>query len=265
MAEYHEYNGLQRRIYAEGETPIDFPKVPFDKAEIVQGKAPLEIHPKYADKHFFVTSDVTEFIPGVTAEMVDWWWGNMEKGYHIWAPGEHYGFAWAVAPCEIGYEGSVELSYEFDPVHPIRITRLGMQHYPFTFCEEHCWLSSFTGDPDDGFLIHMHTEVEGGIHWRTVSVGSEQRMRKMKEQMEAAQKAGLPPRKMPNIAAHMEYESGRLKDFLPQLFNLWKGHPDPWENVHFDLSTAQNEDGTWRHIHDNKPITREEFEKTLQK
>ena len=251
MGEYL-FNGGQRRKYREDESPILFERVPVTPAEIVP-MPPLEIHPKFADKHYIVMSDVNEMIPGVEAKMVDWFWANMEKGYHLWAPGEHYGFDWIIPPCEIGYEGSVEGSYEFDPRHPIKITRVGVQHYPFTECYEHCWMSCF-GDstPDEGFLIHMYQDVPGGIHWRTVSVSSEARMKKM---MEAA-KAGGGPR--PDIAGHMAYESARLNQFLPQLYQLWVGHPDPWENMQFDLTTKRQEDGTWRHKYPNLPPKRED-------
>ena len=58
--------------------------------------------------------------------------------------------------------------------------------------------------------------------------------------------------RMPDTASHMEYESGRLNAFLPQLYDLWKDHPDPWQNIHFDLTTVQNPDGTWAHKYPNR-------------
>ena len=33
-------------------------------------------------------------IPGVTPEMIDWFWDNMEKAYYLWAPDEHVSFVW---------------------------------------------------------------------------------------------------------------------------------------------------------------------------
>lgn len=233
----------QRRIYKEGEKVARYERVPYTKVEVVKDIPPLEIHPQFVDKDYVVMADVTEYIPGVTAEQIDWWWGNMEKGYHIWAPGEHYGFDWIVPPCEIGYEGSVEASYEFDPVHPIVLTRIGMQHYPFTDCFEHCWMSTGKLGPVDNNLIHMYQDVEGGIYWRTVQFTT----RKMAALMAANAD------KMPDVASHMEYESGRLNAFLPALYELWKGHPDPWENIHYDLTTVKNEDGTWAHRCKNLP------------
>lgn len=232
-------NGGQRRIYKEGEPPIKFPRVPFTKVDVVETE-PLQVHPKFADKHYVVVADLTEMIPGVTAEQCDWWWGNMEKGYHIWAPGEHYGFDWLVPPSEVGYEGSVEVSYEFDPNHPIILTRTTIKEYPFTECYEHCWMSAANLGPVATFLVHMYQDVPGGIYWRSVTFVTEENA-KLMAQME-----------MPDLAGHMEYESGRLNAVLPVLYNLWKDHPDPWENIHFNLTVEKQPDGTWAHKYPNK-------------
>lgn len=233
----------QRKIYKEGEKVIRYNRVPYTKAKIVQNIPELKIHPKFLDRQYVVTSDVTENITGVTSEQVDWWWGNMEKGYHIWAPGEHYGFDWVVPPCEVGYEGSVEASYEFDPLNPIIITRLGMQEYPFTDCYKHCWISTAYIGTLRTFLIHMYEDVSGGIYWRSVQFMTEEARKQMVQMGD----------QMPDIASHMEYESGRLNAFLPTLYMLWKDHPDPWQNIHFNLTTKKNEDGTWSHVYKNLP------------
>lgn len=45
--------------------------------------------------------------------------------------------------------------------------------------------------------------------------------------------------KVKDFHLNMVYESGRLKDFLPPLYNLWKDLPDPWENVQYDLTTER--------------------------
>ena len=52
---------------------------------------------------------------------------------------------------------------------------------------------------------------------------------------------------------HALYESARFQAFLPQMYSIWKDHPDPYQNVHFDLRVQKNPDGTWSHICDNLP------------
>ena len=237
------FNAGQGRKYEEGEKPVIFDKLPYEKAPVVEDIPALEVHPQFADKDYVVTSDLTEFISGVTAQMCDWWWGNLEKGYDVWAPGEHYGFDWQVPPCEVGYEGSVEVSYEFDPHHPLVLTRLGMQEYPFTECFEHCWMSECMLGPVQTYLIHMYEDVKGGILWRSVQFMTRTDAEMMKSM------AG----ELPDLPSHMEYESGRLNVVLPPLYRLWSVHPDPWQNVQFDLTTVKKEDGTWKHKYLNLP------------
>ena len=237
------FNAGQGRAYKEGEKPVQFEKVPYKKAPVLDNVPELQIHPSFADRNYVVTSDVTEFIAGVTADMCDWWWGNLEKGYDVWAPGEHYGFDWLVPPCEVGYEGSVESSYEFDPHHPLVLTRLNMKEFPFTECYGHCWISGCMLGPVQTYLVHMYEDTEGGILWRSVQFMTRENasvMASMRDQM-------------PDLASHMEYESGRLNVVLPPLYQLWSNHPDPWQNIRFDLSTEKNEDGTWRHKYKNLP------------
>lgn len=233
----------QRRVYEEGEQAAVYPRLEYDKTEIVTGIPELEIHPKYKDCNYTVTVDVTEKITGINSEMIDWWWGNLEKGYLLWAPGEHYGFEWVVPPCEVGYEGSVEASYEFDPVHPMVITRVGMDKYPFTDCFKHCWVAQGNLGPIHTTLVHMYEDVEDGIYWRTVQFVD-------KEAFDFMQ---AHPEMLTDTSSHLEYESGRLRYFLPDLYRLWKDHPDPWQNIRFDLRTEKAEDGTWKHISKNLP------------
>lgn len=235
------FNGGQRRIYKEGEIPPVYERLPYDRCEVLTDIAPLELHRKFADKGLVTTVDVTELILGVTAEMIDWWWGNLEKGYHLWAPGEHYGFEWIVPPCEVGYEGSVEASYEFDPVHPMVITRVSMENYPYTTCFEHCWIAKGYLGPAETTLVHMYEDTEGGILWRTVQIMKESDLRVLKERNIC----------MPDTTSHLQYESGRLRYFLPQLYDLWKDHPDPYQNIHFDLRVEKTEDGCFKHKYRN--------------
>ena len=242
-----KFGAGQHRIYYEGEKPMVFPKAPYDITEKITDIPALEAHEKFADAGYVVTQDFTEKVVGVNSEMIDWWWGNLEKGYLVWAPGEHYGFEWIVPPCEVGYEGSVEAAYEFDPVHPIIITRVGMQEYPFTECFEHCWMGAGYLGPAKTILIHMYEDVPGGIYWRTVQIMK-------KEDLEKLQASNM---QIPDVMDHNYYESGRLAKFLPALYELWKDHPDPWQNVHFDLTTVKNVDGTWAHKSKNLPPSKE--------
>ena len=201
--------------------------VAYDKAADLPSKeGGYQFHEKWKDSgYMMVGNDEVKFLEGVTPEMLDWFWANLEKVYYLWAPGEHLGFDWEIPPNQVGYEGSVEHIYETNHFLPVHMKRISMENYPFTECAEHCWISDGTfGDSGHGMrLIHMYEAMEGGTRWITKTL------------------------------EHNEYEAGRFKDFLPQMYRLWKDIPNPAQNVSFDLRTKQNPDGTWAHVCANKP------------
>ena len=46
-------------------------------------------------------------LTGVTAEMIDWFWSNMEKGFVLWHPEEHELLEWPVPPKHGDLRGAV--------------------------------------------------------------------------------------------------------------------------------------------------------------
>ena len=54
-------------------------------------------------------------------------------------------------------------------------------------------------------------------------------------------------------AAHSEYEASRWPVFLPALYHLWEGHPDPSQNVPCDLTVENTENGL-RYLSENGPV-----------
>jgi hypothetical protein len=54
-------------------------------------------------------------------------------------------------------------------------------------------------------------------------------------------------------AVHAEYEASRWPVFLPALYHLWEGHPDPTQNVQCDL-TVRWENGDISYVSDNGPV-----------
>jgi hypothetical protein len=54
-------------------------------------------------------------------------------------------------------------------------------------------------------------------------------------------------------ASHAEYEASRWPVFLPTLYHLWEGHPDPTQNVACDL-TVRWEDGAISYVAENGPV-----------
>ena len=95
---------------------------------------------------------VDHIIPGVTTEMIDWWWVNMEKGYELWCPDEHKGFRWEVKPPLGGHIGAVQIateSIDYGPVRDLRIEwvdpNLGTQEQKDFWTYEHLLTAGITG------------------------------------------------------------------------------------------------------------------------
>ena len=52
---------------------------------------------------------VDHILPGVTPEMIDWWWDNINSSerYKLWHPEDHKSFEWEVSP-EKGHIGAIQ-------------------------------------------------------------------------------------------------------------------------------------------------------------
>jgi len=163
---------------------------------------------------------VDHIIPGVTTEMLDWWWVNMEKGYELWCPGEHKGFRWEVKPPLGGHVGAVQIATEsinYGPVRDIRIVwmdpDLGTPAHKAFWTYDHL-LAAGGGAPDPNappyvVLSHQYEAIPGGC--------------KMRSCMHTP--PGMPP--LEGWREHNIAEVSTFKDFLPALWGIWQAVTDP--------------------------------------
>ena len=252
-------------VASAGQTHIPFqendgvPFVPFEKpAKPEPPLAPLELTQEAIDKGYALPSQRHHFLPGLTSEMLDWFWANMEKGYYLWAPGSHKRFNWLKTPYEYGFEDSVHIIAETtDPALPVfggegvEIHRLHLtDFYPFTTALGHVICEGVFNDAGElvDSTVHEWEDVPGGIVHITATVTNT--------------KASMPPgfiidilrkdpdaKLVPNYATdHEDYEASQWPVFLPKLYGLWKDHPDPSQNVHCDLSVEWGNDGRLHYI-----------------
>ena len=63
----------------------------------------LELNPMALENKWIIKEQCQHFLPGVSPEMLDWFWANMEKGYYLWAPGSHKRFNWVKTPWQYGF------------------------------------------------------------------------------------------------------------------------------------------------------------------
>ena len=181
---------------------------------------------------------VDHIVPGVTAEMIDWWWVNMEKGYELWCPDEHKGFEWAVKPPLGGHIGAVQIateSIDYSPVMPIRIEwvdpNLGTEEQKNFWTYEHLLTAAGPTDPKSGkmsvVLSHQWEAIPGGCKMRSCMHG-----------IPGGPPGGARPGPMPphpsgkkptggGWRTHNIAEVSTFKAFLPALWGIWQAVPDP--------------------------------------
>src|SRR4030042_3042792 len=125
---------------------------------------------------------VDHFIPGVTSEMIDWWWVNMEKGYDLWCHDEHKDFKWEIKPPMNGHIGAVQIateSIDYSPVMDLRIEwvdpNIGTEEQKEFWAYEHLLSAGTTGKQPGTkafvMLSHQWETVPGGCKMRSCMHG----------------------------------------------------------------------------------------------
>ncbi|MBV7276411.1 glycogen debranching protein [Clostridium sp. PL3] len=246
------YMPFQDNIYVQ---TIDFNPLARPKAPI----SSLELKEEFKEKGFIATKECQHFIPKVTSAMLDWFWANMEKCYYLWAPGAHKRFSWVKSPSEYGFLNSAHMISEaMVPGKPvfggngIQINRLELSWFPFTTSMEHVIVEGIFNDKNElvDATIHMWEDVDGGcIHVTSAMVNT--RLSEppafVKESPEA-----FPTDE--DRAIHAEYEAAMWPIFLPKLYDLWKDHPDPSQNVQCNLKVRKKENGILEYLVENGSV-----------
>lgn len=223
----------------------------------------LELNPMALEKGWELHEQTQHFLPGVTPEMLDWFWANMEKGYYLWAPGSHKRFNWVREPWRYGFQRSAHMISESvgenNPVfggNGIQINRLGLEYFPFTAALEHVIVEGTFNDLGEfvDMTVHMWDACEGGSRHITAAVASTTASMPPHFVLEMLEEGNGTMPVAPSSTDHAEYEASRWPVFLPQLYQLWLGHPDPTQNVQCDLTVRQVGEYRWEYIHENGPV-----------
>lgn len=168
-------------------------------------------------------------IHGVTPDMIDWWWVNMEKGYPLWEPNEHKSFVWEVPPGIGSYVGAVQTVEESvggGPLRKIRIRWDDARTSPIPVLYEHAILCTGLGPKDEilGRLLHQYEATSYGTRMRST-------MRFLRL---------VPPEAGEAWARHNQAEVSNLPGFLPQLYRMWQVIKDPAINRRCSLKVKRN-------------------------
>jgi succinate dehydrogenase / fumarate reductase flavoprotein subunit len=164
---------------------------------------------------------------GVTPEMIDWWWVNMEKGYPLWEPNDHKSFVWEVPPPIGGYLGAIQIAEEkMGPMPPmkIRIRWDDPDICPIPCTYEHAIVASGV-DPEGkvgAMILHEWERSPRGTRMRST-------MRFL----------GPVPPGLPEIwKKHDRAEVSTFTQFLPDLYRLWQAVKDPAINRQCSLKRS---------------------------
>jgi hypothetical protein len=224
----------------------------------------LELNPMAVEKGWTLQSQTQHFLPGVTVEMLDWFWANMEKCYYLWAPGSHKRFNWVREPWRYGFNHSAHMisesvgeGYAVFGGNGIQINRLPLEGYfPFTTALDHVIVEGVFNDLDEfvDMTVHMWDSCEGGCRHITAAVASTTAHEPphFVKEMLAENPEAMPI--APSATDHAEYEASRWPAFLPQMYALWQGHPDPTQSVPCNLEVEKTGAFTWQYTHENGPI-----------
>lgn len=264
MSEHVTYVANGGQTYQPCQDNVNVPFAAYEKPAKPNPLLPeLKLNEDAIDKGYVLPSQKQHFLPGVTSEMMDWFWANMEKGYYLWAPGSHKKFTWVKTPVEYGMEASVHMISEAcEPGaavfggEGVEIHRLALKEFfPFTTCLKHVICEGVYNDLGElvDSTVHMWEDVEGGCVHITATVQNS--------------KVSAPPafiidilKKDPNakivpnfLTEHEDFEASQWPVFLPKLYDLWKNHPDPSQNVQCCLEVEKTAEG-WRYIKENGPV-----------
>jgi hypothetical protein len=198
---------------------------------------------------------VDHIIPGVTTEMLDWWWVNMEKGYELWCPDEHKGFQWDVKPPLGGHIGAVQTateSIDYGPIMNLRIEwvdpNLATPEHKSFWTYKHLLAASAAGTEPGATpwiaLSHQYEAVSGGCRMRSCMHLPAGAIAGTEPTAPETTGPAHPSGKRPTGGgwrSHNIAEASAFPKFLPALWTLWRQVTDPAINRQCSLRIKKDE------------------------
>ena len=203
------------------------------------------MHTVYQDDNGWTHIDWT--LDGVTPDMIDWHWSNMEKTYNLWHPIDHKTFQWLVPPTQERFLGAIHSAPQYRSDGSYKVPKLRFddiadlkENCKYLIKYDHVVLVSCVtlGDddvPNDGpaqsYRIHQWQASDNGV------VGMSSAISFRGETKEEELRKGVLW--ATHGAAEMEY----LGDFLAELYKLWSVVKHPEINIMHSLKIEKTADG----------------------
>jgi len=152
---------------------------------------------------------------GVTSEMLDWWWDNLDNdNYKLWHPQDHIALGWQIPPTQVGHVGAIHMACEKIADEPAQILRIrweGREAAPISTIYSHVNVgSSLAPGRDDipmASVVHEYEETSYGARMRSTFTLP----------------AFAPQEFENNLRKHNIAEMGRFPEFLPDLYRQKTG------------------------------------------
>jgi succinate dehydrogenase/fumarate reductase flavoprotein subunit len=194
--------------------------IPMERYKIKPGQASAVPVPDAVVEH--------DELVGVTPEMIDWWWVNMEKGYPLWEPNDHKSFVWEVPPPVGGYLGAIQIAEEkMGPMPPmkIRIRWDDAESCPIPRIYEHAIVAAGVDPQGKVGAMILH-------EWEKSPRGT-----RMRSTMRFP--GPVPPGFAEIWKTHDRAEVSTFPKFLPDLYRLWQAVKDPTINRQCSLKVKK--------------------------
>ncbi len=178
-------------------------------------------------------------IQGVTPDMFDWWFDNMDKGYVLWHPIDHKSFEWIVPPGKVGHVGAILAPGQGRPGGAVTKGRSRREDVSFVPADmiiyDHVEANSNI-DADNKntgqYIIHQYEATDYGTRLRSIQV---------RRPSPGARVEADPGR-------HLREEMGRASAFIPELYKLWQVVTDREINPHFNLKVKKLPNGKFVYV-----------------
>jgi hypothetical protein len=182
-------------------------------------------------------------LEGVTADMLDWHWSNMEKGFVLWHPEDHQPLEWPVPPTKDRFVGAIHLAPQKRRGTAIEYMRLRYydlsevdQKYKNLIEYDHVVM---VGKCGIGLTAeHDGPPISHRLHqWRATDYGVEG----ISTACNPIPDPDVEVEKKKNMlwSEHGIAEFGNFEKFLPSLYKLWLVVKDPNLNIFHSLKVEK--------------------------
>ena len=182
-------------------------------------------------------------LEGVTADMIDWHWANLEKTFFLWHPGQHMEFRWELAPTQAAFLGAVHAAPQVrkdgtrrEPIIRYEdVAGLREDIQALVVYDHVCVVAGLdlSGEKDvrkapiKGYRVHQWSASDAGVTGRSSAVNPHV------TDLEAELREGKL------WAAHAAEECGNWAVFLPALYKLWRAVPESPINLNKNLRVSR--------------------------